>query len=204
MSHLSTPENISVSDGQLQVFQLFQEKLTSLGIIPRYVHICASGGLIQADHYHYPLGNIARTGLAYYGYGHSDLKPALRLTTRLVQTKTIYAGDLVGYDGTYAADRTLKIGILPLGYNDGLDRRLSHKGIVSLHGRDCSLIGRISMNLATIDITDVPGAEVGDEVVVIDEHPDSSVSLLKQSERVGMIPYDILVHLNPLMYREQN
>jgi alanine racemase len=94
----------------------------------------------------------------------------------------------------------MKIGILPLGYHDGIDRRLSNNGVVSLNGMICPIIGRVSMNLTTIDITRVD-VHIGDEVVVIDENPNSPVSLLRQAERADMIPYDMLVHMNKEMFR---
>jgi alanine racemase len=74
--------------------------------------------------------SIARCGYAYYGYGHPDLLPALRCTTTLIQIKDIRKGDTIGYDGTFIAEQDMKIGILPIGYHDGLDRRLSNTGIV--------------------------------------------------------------------------
>lgn len=89
MSHLSTPDNKSVTEIQLIAFQAFQKQLGTLGIIPKHIHVCASGGLINAATYKIPIGNIARTGIAYFGYGHSALQPALRCTTRLIQTKTL-------------------------------------------------------------------------------------------------------------------
>ncbi len=95
----------------------------------------------------------------------------------------------------------MKIGVLPLGYHDGMDRRLSNVGYVSIRGTLCPIVGRVSMNLTTIDITDVE-VQVDEEVVVIDENSDSPVSLIRQSERAGMIPYDMLVHFNKEMFRE--
>lgn len=89
MSHLSTPDDITVTNKQLQSFQAFQTQLDAASIAPRYVHICASGGLIHADKYDFPIGNLARTGLAYFGYDHPALTPALRCTTKLIQIKTI-------------------------------------------------------------------------------------------------------------------
>lgn len=89
MSHLSTPEDITVTNLQLSRFQLFQNELKIQGITPPHIHIFASGGIIHAKNYSTPVGNIARTGLAFYGYGHPDLLPAIRLTTRLIQTKVI-------------------------------------------------------------------------------------------------------------------
>ena len=201
MSHLSTPDNKSVTEIQLIAFQAFQKQLGTLGIIPKHIHVCASGGLINAATYKIPIGNIARTGIAYFGYGHSALQPALRCTTRLIQTKTLRKWDTVGYDGTYEAENTMKIGILPLWYHDGMDRRLSSIGYVSLRNTLCPIVGRVSMNLTTIDISHVAEVAVGDEVIIIDENADSPVSLERQAERAGMIPYDVLVHLNKEMFR---
>jgi alanine racemase len=95
----------------------------------------------------------------------------------------------------------MKIGVLPIGYNDGMDRRLSNIGIVSLKGTLCPIVGRVSMNLTTIDMTHSPDVKIGDEVVFIDEKIDSPVCLFRQCERAQMIPYDMLVHLNKEMFR---
>jgi alanine racemase len=95
MSHLSTPDNFEVTNVQLSDFQTSVDQLQSLGISPKYIHIFASGGLINAKNYATPVGNIARTGLAFYGYGHPDLQPALRCTTQLTQIKHIQKGDTV-------------------------------------------------------------------------------------------------------------
>lgn len=98
-------------------------------------------------------GSLARCGLAFYGYGHPELTPALRLTTTLIQIKHIKKDETVGYDGTFTAREDMKIGILPLGYHDGMDRRLSGIGLVSINGVACPIIGRVSMNLTTIDLS---------------------------------------------------
>ncbi len=94
----------------------------------------------------------------------------------------------------------MKIGVLPIGYHDGMDRRLSGVGVVTIGDNICSIIGRVSMNLTTIDISEVD-VQVGDEVIIINEDTESPVSLIRQSERAGMIPYDMLVHFNKEMYR---
>lgn len=86
--------------------------------------------MIHADTYGLSIGNLARTGIAFYGYGYEHLLPALRCTTKLIQIKEIQAGDRVGYDGTYTATKSMKIGVLPMGYHDGMDRRLSGVGMV--------------------------------------------------------------------------
>jgi len=89
MSHLSTPDNRGVTDIQIASFERQLLALQEHRIYPRYTHITASGGLISAHTYNKLPGNIARCGLAFYGYGHPELQPALRLTTRLIQIKYI-------------------------------------------------------------------------------------------------------------------
>lgn len=81
--------------------------------------------MIHAAQYEGNIGNLARTGIAFCGYGHEELLPALRCTTKLIQIKEIQAGENIGYDGTYRAEKPMKIGVLPIGYHDGMDRRLS-------------------------------------------------------------------------------
>lgn len=147
-------------------------------------------------------GNIARTGLAYYGYGHPDLLPALRCHTRLMQIKQLKAGESAGYDGIFTAETDMTIGILPIGYNDGLDRRFSSKGHLTIHDTLCPILGRISMNITIIDISEVSNPIIGEEVVFISENPLSPVSLEKQAKIIDVIPYDLLVHLNKEMYRK--
>ena len=112
----------------------------------------------------------------------------------------IQPGDVVGYDGIYCAEKNTKIGILPIGYNDGIDRRFLNTGVV-INNILCPIIGRISMNLTTIDISHVIDAKIGDEVVIIDENYESPVSLVRQAEHAQTIPYDMLVHMNKEMYR---
>lgn len=200
MSHFSTPDNRVVTETQIASFEEQLGILRKYRIYPRYTHIAASGGLLAAHTYREISGSIARCGLAFYGYGSPELQPALRLTTHLIQIKNIKKGETVGYDGTFIAPHDMKIGVLPIGYHDGIDRRLSGVGVVMIRGQVCPIIGRVSMNITTIDLSSIDAQE-GDEVLIIDENRDSPVSLLRQSERANMIPYDMLVHLSKEMYR---
>lgn len=97
----------------------------------------------------------------------------------------------------------MKVGVLPIGYHDGIGRLLSNVGVVLLHGEACPIIGRVSMNLTTIDVSHVD-ATIGDDVVVIDENPDSPASLFQQGQKTGIILYDMLVHMNKEMFRMKN
>lgn len=203
MSHLSTPDNREATEKQCETFNKQLALLAGLGIRPTYTHIFASGGLIH-HHASWLWKNdssiLARCGIAFYGYGHPELQPALRLTTRLIQIKHIKKGESVGYDRTFTAEKDMKIGVLPLGYHDGMDRRLSSVGVVMIWEHTCPILGRVSMNLTTIDLSHLD-VSIGEKVIVIDENPASPVSLERQAERAGMIPYDMLVHINKEMFR---
>lgn len=202
MTHLSTPDTIEVAQKQIDTFAGFLKLLEEKDILPHYRHICASGGAIFHKQYSHTPDTLARTGLSYYGYGHRDLLPALRCHTRLMQIKHLKKGETAGYDGTFTAKKDMIIGILPIGYNDGLDRRFSNKGFLLMWDILCPILGRVSMNITIIDITEVTQPHIGEEVVFISEDPLSPVSLEKQAQVIDVIPYDLLVHLNKEMYRK--
>lgn len=201
MTHLSTADNKETSQKQIDNFQTQINALERQSITPKFLHICASGWVIWLKTYHWNCGNIARTGIAYYGYGHPELLPALRCHTRLMQIKHLKKGESAGYDSTFTAKENMVIGILPIGYNDGLDRRFSNKGQLTIRDVVCSVIGRVSMNITILDISHIIEPIIGEEVVFISEDPLSPISLEKQAQSIDIIPYDLLVHLNKEMYR---
>jgi len=115
---------------------------------------------------------VARVGIGLYGLNNSqfeklDLKPALEMASIVSSIKTIPAGEKVGYNITYQAPKETKIATVPAGFNEGVDRRLSNKGFYQVKGKDCPLRGKVSMNISSVEVTDVPGVKVGDEVIII-------------------------------------
>lgn len=202
MTHLSTPDDSKVTQKQIDTFNTFFKTLATIDIYPEFRHICASGGSINRKHYKKLSDTLARTGISYYGYGHPEFLPALRCTTSLIQIKHLKAGESAGYDGTFVAKKDMLIGILPMGYNDGLDRRFSNKGQLVIREILCPILGRVSMNITIIDISKVPEPVISESVVFISEDPDSPISLEKQAHTIDTIPYDLLVHLNKEMYRK--
>lgn len=197
MSHLASPEQIEISQEQKGMFFEQIKLLRKQGFEPIYSHILASWGLIHSansEDMYSDMQSLGRSWLAWYGYGHENLKPALRYTTKIVQIKHIKKWDKVGYDGTFTASQDMTIAVLPIGYHDWVDRRLSNIGNMMVEDKLCPILWRISMNITTIDVSHF-SASVGQEVVFIDENPASPVSLVRQAERTG-IPYDFLVHLS--------
>jgi len=149
--------------------------------------------------------NVARLGIGLYGFdtapgGASRLRPVLELRSIIGELRTIPAGESVGYNATYTADRETKVATVPAGYFEGIDRRLSNKGQVSVRGVLCPIIGRVSMNMTAIDVTEVPQVAVGDTVTLISRDlslPNAVPQIAKaiSNEEYRESEYVVLVHI---------
>ncbi len=139
--------------------------------------------------------NTVRMGRAIYGIGphkNFNLKPAFTLYSTISQIKIIRKGDFIGYDGTFQASKNIKIAILPIGYFDGVDRRLSNKGMAKYKNKYCPIIGLVSMNMTTIDITYVKNPRVGDRVTIYSNTMADRNSVLEVSKIAKTTPSEIL------------
>jgi alanine racemase len=152
--------------------------------------------------------DMVRPGIALYGVDPSltptserVLKPVLKWTAPLVQIHTVKAGATVGYGQTWKAQRDSRIGIVPVGYADGYPRTLSNRAVMMVQGRPCPVAGRVSMDLTTIDLTDVPQPMLGDEVIVLDSDPLSPASVYELARLAGTIPYEITCGIGPRIHR---
>ncbi len=199
MSHFAGADEKNSPQTKLQVgnFQKALKICTKLNIAPKWKHLSNSVGLFSTSN----TGcSLARVGKALYGIdplgkNNPNIKPVLCFSTKLVQIKEIKKGDRVGYWGTFTAKKDLALGILPLGYNDGLDRRLSNKGIVLVRGAECPIIGMVSMNVAAIDLSKVKNPKIGEEVVVYSDKILDKNSIVNSAKLCSTIPYDIMVNL---------
>ena len=145
---------------------------------------------------------MVRPGIAVYGYQPSDqmhhrlpLRPALRLTGKLMQVKTVPAGSRCGYGLTHTFDRDTRVGLVPVGYGDGYLRSFSGKTSVRLDGVSVPICGRVSMDQVTVDLTAVPSAKVGDVVEIISADPAAPHSVENLARLAGTIPYEITCRL---------
>ena len=123
------------------------------------------------------------------------LHPVLSWKTRVVSLRTIQPGETAGYNATFRAVRPTRIALLPVGYADGLNRLLSNRGSVLVRSRRAPIAGRISMDLTTIDVTDIPGVEIGDEVTLIGEHGRERITAYDHADLADTIPYEILCNV---------
>ncbi|MFH0830727.1 MAG: alanine racemase [Parcubacteria group bacterium] len=162
----------------------------------RFSHVAATAGTTFAQGLD---ANVARVGLGLYGITSPgmrlDLRPALELVTVVASLRSLEPGECIGYNCTYRVMAQRRVATIPVGYFEGLDRRLSDKGSVRIRGRDCPILGRISMNITSVDVTNVPGVQVGDEVVVLSSDPGHANSIARFAQLAQTIPYDLLVHI---------
>lgn len=161
------------TNGQMSRFRRVTEYLHMSGIRGFQTHIQGSYGLLNYPGYSC---GLARPGIALYGClssqndqvkADADLRPVLSLKARIASVKELKAGESAGYGLTYTAGTDRKIAIVTAGYADGIPRSLSNCGTALVRGRKVPVIGRVCMDQLTLDVTETPGAEPGDEVVFI-------------------------------------
>lgn len=163
----------------------------------RFFHISATSGVRFTKEIP---GNVIRVGLGLYGidaapHSHLTLKPVLQLETTLSSVKVLKPGEKVGYNATFTAEREMKIATIPMGYFEGIDRRLSNKGSLTVRGVACPIIGRVSMNITTIDVSNVPDVIRGDRVTILSNMPEDKNSVTETARAAETIPWEILVHI---------
>jgi alanine racemase len=115
----------------------------------------------------------------------------MRLRTEIVSLRTIDAGEIVGYNGSFRAQRPSRIAALPVGYGDGLVRFQSNRGHVLIRGQRCPIAGNISMDLTSVDVTDLPEVAIGDEAVLLGSQGEATIRVEEVAEACGTIPYEI-------------
>jgi alanine racemase len=115
--------------------------------------------------------------------------------------RTIPAGEKVGYNTTWKAERTTKVATVPVGYNEGVDRRLSNKGFYKVGDKFCPIVGRVSMNISSIDVTDANNTKLSDEVMIFSMGIGDRNCIESISTTCNTIPYEILVHIPSYLKR---
>jgi alanine racemase len=157
--------------------------------------------------------DLSRFGIALYGLWPSaqtreamngnglDLQPALSYETKLVTIREIDAGEPVGYGNTFHAPRRMRVGVIPVGYADGIPRALSNKGCVIVDGVRAPIIGRVAMNMTTVDITSVPAAHGGSQVVLIGRSNGIDITADDWAGWCDTINYEIVTRLPSTLTR---
>lgn len=202
-SHLASADNVRSSQNikQMNCFRRSIQIVNNNHTDLRWIHLGNSLGLLNYSRQLGVFTNTARTGKALYGlYPYKNkslnLKPVLKFVTKIVQIKIVKKGERVGYGGSFKTSKNLVIGIIPIGYYDGVDRRLSNRGFVKVNNNFCQIIGKVSMNMTTIDISNVENPIIGLDVTVYsDDHMDKN-SIENSAKLCKTIPYDLLVGIH--------
>ena len=158
------------------------------------------------------INNIVRIGIGLYGLWPSEevkkefhnkfeLKPVMRWVAHIAQVKTVPAGFPIGYGLTFKTKEPTKIAIIPQGYSDGYDRGLSNIGEVLIKGRRCKILGRVAMNMFTVDVSKVSNIKAEDEVVLLGKQGGEEITAEEIAEKLGTINYEIVSRLSPLLPR---
>jgi alanine racemase len=200
MTHLAAADDPAQEDftkGQLERFELAAKVFRERGFSPSYIHAANSAAAFA-----YPpaRGNIVRPGGTLYGFSRDvlppqiaipRLRPVMSLRSRIMLLKTVGRGDKLGYGCSFETRRESLIATIPIGYDDGYRRSLSNHGRVIVGGKLAPVVGRVSMDLTLIDVTDVPRVSLHDQVTLLGREGKLSITAEEVAELAGTISYEI-------------
>ena len=213
-THLASSEVLDAAsvDAQLKTFDGVRAALRKEGFEPAIVHVANSCAILSRPQ---SWNNMVRPGITLYGYALPlqregrditedvpPLKPVLNWKTHILSLRQMPADQALGYNGTYITKAPSRIAVLPVGYADGLNRQLSSRGRVIVRGQYAPIVGRISMDLTLIDVTTVPAATMGDEVILIGASGNLEISAREHATLAGTIPYEILCGISKRVPRK--
>ncbi len=201
--HLFTAEQIALFRGAL-------ERVRGAGFAPEFIHLSNSASLFADD---FPEANLVRPGIVLYGglpaehlAGRLDLRPVMSFRTSVAQLKEVPAGAGVSYGHRFRAQRPTLLAAIPVGYADGYSRHLSCKGEVLVRGRRAPVAGTVCMDWTMLDVTDIPGVQLGDEVTLLGRDNGQVITAEEWASRIGTISYEIFCQVSkrvPRLYKEE-
>lgn len=204
LTHLASAEDLvaSQTDEQAHGFQASLDELRSLKIDPEWVHVSNSAALLARRGFP---ENLVRIGALLYGYclplifspgqepvALPSFEPILTFKSRVVYLKDVPSGTPLGYGAAFHTQRPSRIATVPVGYADGLSRALSNRGRAIVREHCARIVGNLSMDLTLLDVTDIPGVAVGDEVILIGQSANCSITAVEIAQELGTVPYEVL------------
>jgi len=211
MTHLASADetNNNSPEEQVKEFDTAVEKILATGFEPTYFHVANSAGTGRINS---KFANAARVGIGLYGINYLEnndkrfrefakLRPILELESTIVKTINLKKGDQVGYGGSFTAEKNMRIGVLPLGFYEGIARVLSNRGVVSVGEQELAIVGRVCMNHVMIDLSGTNLKE-GDKVTVISKNPNMKNSVMGMQRTFGLFGYETLARLSEHVRRK--
>lgn len=213
-THFADAENPNqrVTNNQISKFKKVLQNLSNAGINISVKHCACSAATILNRNSHL---DLVRVGISLYGLYSIDpngteservkkrlqLKPALSWRTKVIQIKDVPAQSSIGYGQSFTTKRRMKIALIPVGYWDGLDRKISNNGCVIVRGHRCKIRGRVCMNLSMIDVTNLKIVKTGDIVTLIGKEGKSEITADEIAKKTNTINYEVVTRINPLIPR---
>jgi alanine racemase len=208
ISHFADADNHDPSFTEKQILAWNNIVETGLKEIPslKYYHISATAG----TYYHSKIkANVSRLGIGLYGIKTNamidklvKINPVMRIETKISNVTEVNKGEGIGYGCTEIAKSNIQIATIPIGYSEGIDRRLSSTGYVKIGNSFAPIIGQVSMNICTINVSNIKEVKIGTPVEVVSDKTEDLNSIYQISKTCKTIPYEILVHINPHLHRE--
>jgi alanine racemase len=193
-------EDKSYSKKQLDCFLEVLNVVKKMDYEPKLIHMANSAAIVDYPSAHF---NLVRPGIMLYGSypnkrfkGKIELRAVMKLKTEVIQLKRVSRGFSVSYGRRYVTDKETVIATIPIGYSDGYPRCLSGSGDMLVSGKRARVIGMVCMDLTMLDVSDIDGVSVGDEVVVMGRQNEEEITVDDIAEKAGMIPYDVLCGIN--------
>ncbi len=220
MTHFACADSpdLAATREQLRAFARIEQRAARAGLSPRVKHAANSAATLRLPEARF---DIVRPGIALFGVSPfesgeasldsaaHELKPVMRVRTEVVSLRAIPAGEAIGYGHTWRAQRPSLVATVPMGYADGLSRQLSNRGHALVRGKRAPIAGAVSMDLTMLDVTDVPGARIGDEAVFLgaQEGPlgRDAIGASEVAGHSGGIAWEVLTSISrrvPRFYRE--
>jgi alanine racemase len=207
-THFASAEDFSArqTDDQERLFRQCLDRIRSLGLSPGIVHMANSGAICARPS---TWADMIRPGAILYGYYQSfdppqkaeevrerlPLAPSLSLRARIITLRDLPPGQPVGYGARFTTERPSRIAVINAGYADGIMRLRSNRGCVLVRGRRVPLVGSISMDLTTIDVTDVPAVALGDIVTIYGRDGRDEIQVSDVAREIGTVTSDLLCAL---------
>jgi alanine racemase len=215
MTHLACADAPTVEETRAQTtrFDEATAQLARHGVRAQVRHAANSAAVLRGE----ALFDAVRPGLALFGVApqaagvalSAELRPVMRVRTEIISLRDVVAGEPVGYGALFRTTRATRIATVPMGYADGLSRHLSNRGHALVRGKRVPVIGAVSMDMSMVDVTDVPGVTMRDEVVVLgaQEGPlgKDAITADEVAAHEGTIAWEVMTSISrrvPRFYRE--
>jgi len=194
-THMATADEDSSEDTHAQIARFSALCDAIAEIHPESItrHAANTASIFRYPQAHF---DMVRGGIALYGYppfaADLGLQPAMRWMARAVYVKTIHPGDKVSYGGLFEAEKETRVMTVPVGYADGYRRGLTGKGCVLVRGQRAPILGRVCMDQIMVDVTDIPGAQAGDEVVLLGAQGNDMIDADEMAAWLSTISYEVI------------